>query len=61
MSQSWDNVANMHELFTVSSHTRRKSEQYHLPSCMSTAVARTLNLLLRGPHSSMQVNSAAAA
>ena len=37
MSQSWDNVAiNMHELLTVSSHTQRKSKQYHLPSYMST-------------------------
>ena len=25
MLQSWDNVANMHELFTVNSHTQRKS------------------------------------
>ena len=38
MSQSWDNVASMHELLTVlSSHTRRKcSKQYHLRSCIST-------------------------
>ena len=37
MLQSWDNVAlNMHELLTVSPHIQRKSEQYHLPSCMST-------------------------
>ena len=37
MSQSWDNVANMHEfIFTVNSHTQRKSKQYHLPSCIST-------------------------
>ena len=36
MSQSLDNVANMHELLTVSSHTQKKSKQYHLPSCMST-------------------------
>ena len=35
MSQSCDNnMANMHELFTVSSHTQ--SKQYHLPSCTST-------------------------
>ena len=33
MLQSWDNMANMHELFTVlSSHTQRKS----IRSCMST-------------------------
>ena len=31
MSQSCDSVANMHEfIFTVSSHTQRKSK-YHLP------------------------------
>ena len=37
MLKSWDNVANMHEfIFTVSSHTQRKSKQYHLPSYMST-------------------------
>ena len=36
MSQSWDNVANMQELFTVSSRTQRKSVEYYLPSCMST-------------------------
>ena len=40
ISQSWDDVANIHvhvyEVLTVSSHARRKSDQYHLPSCMST-------------------------
>ena len=42
---SMDNVANMHELFTVSSHTRRKSEQYHRVislSCMSTVSTCTV-------------------
>ena len=34
MLQSWDNVANMHELFTVSSHTRRKS--ISLAICLAT-------------------------
>ena len=71
MLQSWDNVANnVHELFTVSSHTQRKlfpptvliiystvcMQQHELEeACMGGG--RTLNLLRRRPHPLMQVNS----
>ena len=64
MSQSWENVANMCELFTVSSHTQRNLNSIISLSCMSTVSTvrmqqhdRTLNQLLCRPHSSMQINS----
>ena len=57
----------MHELFTESTHTQRKSKhmkQYHLPSYMSTVstvrMCSSTNfepILLCRPHPSMQVNS----
>ena len=62
MSQSWNIMANMHELFTenlISLAVLYVSQWLGQCACQLAAAARTLNLLvlLHRPHPSMQVNS----
>ena len=51
MSQSWDNVASMHKLFTVSSYTQKTASSMSTVSTlhMQQHELHTLNQLLSRP------------